>query len=642
MEGANMSFKAMLAEADPDIAARAAVRMAHATVGRQGLPAAARAQAQQLLDLGVDELAQRIRAKRAPQSQAISDHASISSVLRMRAATHPNDPAFTFVDYENDPDGVQHTITWSQLRQEVITLAAHIREHATVGDRVGILTPQSMSYIVSVLGCLEANVIAVPMSLPIATARGDGDRGAAIVGDARPAVLLTTTDHIEEVAPYAVAEDNNPTAKVLAVDALGSNERTNSASAVEAAPTTAYLQYTSGTTRAPVGVMVSQRNLFANFEKQMSILFNDYGKKAPPDTTAVSWLPFYHDMGLFLGIFAPVLGGWHSVVMSPIAFLQRPARWLQQLSIRPKAVTAAPNFALELAARRTTDNDLAELDLGDVVAIVCGSERVQPATVERFSERFAGANLPPRAIRPAYGLAEATLFVAAHDPVEPAAIATFDSEKLTSGTAKRTRDGTGLYSYGLFEPSELRIVDLQSRVEKPATSVGEIWIRGDSVCSGYWNRPDATEATFGGVLVGEPAGLKWLRTGDLGFLDEGELFIVGRVKDLMIIRGRNHSPDEIEATVQELVNSRVAAISVPDGSTQELVTIIELKSSKSTEEFDDAASTIKMEIWQRHGASPADVVFVREGSIPMTSSGKVRRSAAAEMYRLGQLARLDT
>jgi acyl-CoA synthetase (AMP-forming)/AMP-acid ligase II len=394
--------------------------------------------------------------------------------------------------------------------------------------------------------------------------------------------------------------------------------------------------------------MVSQRNLLSNFEQQVAALLSDYGKVGPPGTTVVSWLPFYHDMGLILGICAPILGGWHSVVMSPIAFLQRPARWLQQLAVRTRALTAAPNFALDLAAARTTDDDLAGLDLGDVLAIICGAERVQPVSVRRFTSRLAKFNFPGKVIRPSFGLAEATLFVATREPGEPPAVIAFDTEKLTAGMAKRSTTGTSLISYGMPESPRVRIVDPETRLEAPAGTVGEIWVHGDNVCAGYWNKPDETESTFRGVIANPTDGIPaemWLRTGDLGFFSDGELFIVGRIKDLLIVRGRNHYPDDIEATVGAVSGGRVAAISVEDDATEQLVAIIEVKERATPEETLEKLAGVKSEVTsaisQAHGISAADLVLVARGSIPITTSGKIRRQACAEQYRQGRFVRLD-
>ncbi|MCW2734172.1 MAG: acyl-CoA synthetase [Mycobacterium sp.] len=571
---------------------------------------------------------------------------SIPAILRERASLQPNDAAFTFIDYDTEWDGVEETLTWSQLQQRVVALAAEIREHAQIGDRVVILAPQSMSYILGFLASFEANVIAVPLSTP--TMGAHDDRVAAVVKDARPTVLLTTTAIADAVAAYATSQDGAPAPVVLEIDGLDLSVRRRSTSRRETPPETAYLQYTSGSTRTPAGVMVSQRNLFANFEQQVAALLSEYGKVAPPGTTVVSWLPFYHDMGLILGICAPILGGWHSVLMSPIAFLQRPARWVQQLGRRTRVLTAAPNFALDLAAARTSDDDLEGVDLGDILAIICGAERVQPVSVKRFTQRLAKFNFPGKVIRPSFGLAEATLFVATREPGEPPSVIAFDAEKLTAGMAKRSTAGTSLISYGMPESPLVRIVDPDSRLEAPAGTVGEIWVHGDNVCAGYWNKPDETEGTFRGVIANPADGIPtemWLRTGDLGFFSDDELFIVGRIKDLLIVRGRNHYPDDIEATVGAVSGGRVAAISVEDDATEQLVAIIEVKERATPEETFEKLSNVKSEVTsaisQAHGISAADLVLVARGSIPITTSGKIRRQACAEQYRQGRFVRLD-
>ncbi len=571
---------------------------------------------------------------------------SIPAILRERASLQPNDPAFTFIDYDTVWEGVEETLTWSQLQQRVVALAAEIREHAQIGDRVVILAPQSMSYILGFLASFEANVIAVPLSTPMMGAHDE--RVSAVLRDALPTVLLTTADTAAAVAPYATSQDGGPVPVVLEIDTLDLTIRRRSTARRETPPDTAYLQYTSGSTRTPAGVMVSQRNLFANFEQQVAALLSEYGKVAPQGTTVVSWLPFYHDMGLILGICAPILGGWHSVLMSPIAFLQRPARWLQQLGLRTRALTAAPNFALDLAAARSSDEDLAGLDLGDILAIICGAERVQPVSVKRFTQRLAKFNFQGKVIRPSFGLAEATLFVATREPGEPPAVIVFDTEKITAGVAERSTAGTSLISYGMPETPLVRIVDHDTSVEAAAGTIGEIWVHGDNVCAGYWNKPEETESTFRGILSNPsddvPSEL-WLRTGDLGFFSDGEFFIVGRIKDLLIVRGRNHYPDDIEATVGAVSGGRVAAISVEEDATEQLVAIIEVKERATPEETLEKLANVKSEvisaISQAHGISAADLVLVSRGSIPITTSGKIRRQACVEQYRQGSFVRLD-
>jgi fatty acid CoA ligase FadD28 len=286
-----------------------------------------------------------------------------------------------------------------------------------------------------------------------------------------------------------------------------------------------------------------------------------------------------------------------------------------------------------------------------VLGIISGSERVHPATLRRFTERFARFNLRESAIKPSYGLAEGTAFVATRRPGNPPEFVHFDSEKLSAGHAERCRSGggTALVSYGVPWTPMIRIVDRDIRTECPAGTIGEIWVHGDNVAKGYWRKPEETQCTFNAQLVGPspgtPAG-PWLRTGDLGFSCDGELFIMGRIKDLLIVYGRNHYPDDIEATIQEITGGRVAAISVPGDGTEKLVAIIEFKKLGDTEEdamhnLDLVKSEVTSAISQSHGLSVADLVLVARGSIPITTSGKVRRAACVQRYRQGEFTRID-
>jgi fatty acid CoA ligase FadD28 len=374
----------------------------------------------------------------------------------------------------------------------------------------------------------------------------------------------------------------------------------------------------------------------------------NYVDDNPMPRSTVSWLPFYHDMGLMCGVCTGILGGWPTEFMTPIAFLQRPARWMQSLARNPHVLSAAPNFAFKLAAVRTTDVEMAGLDLGDVSFINCGAERVNSATITHFTQRFAPFNFPETAIRPSYGLAEATVFVATNEPGRPPDFVDFEPDKLAAGHAERCTTGTPLVSYGKPRSPVMRIVDPETSVETPAEAIGEIWVHGDNVSSGYWHRPAETEKTFGGSISAPSAGTPehdWLRTGDLGFFSEGELFIVGRIKDLLIVRGRNHYPDDIEATVTEISRGRAAAIAILDGPTEELVVIAEVKKRGESDEevaehLRDVHGRVTSAVSNSHGVSVQDVVLVAQGSIPITTSGKVRRAACAERYQSGTFQRL--
>ncbi|OBJ48727.1 acyl-CoA synthetase [Mycobacterium sp. 1423905.2] len=568
-------------------------------------------------------------------------------MLHGRARLRPHDVAFTFTDYEHDWAGVRESLTWSQLSRRTLGVARELGPYGSVGDRAVILAPQSLDYIAAFLGSLQAGLIAVPLPLPH---RGSShERVSAVLADTSPSVVLTTSAVAQDITEYVDQARMDAVPKILEIDSMNLDYDAESASRTTDLSSIAYLQYSSGSTRQPTGAMISHRNLQANFEQLMRGYFADSNVTAAPDTTVVSWLPFHHDMGLVLGVCAPILNGWRGELTTPIAFLERPARWMRSLAENRHAWSAAPNFAFDLAARRTTDDDLDGLDLGQVQGIISGAERVEPATLRRFVDRFAHFNFQEHVVRPSYGLAEATVFVAAGTWSE-SSVLRFDTAELSAGRAQPAAAGTGtaLVKYQVPQSPTLRIVDDTDRECSPG-QVGEIWVHGANVADGYWRKPPEEQRCFGALLVEPSPGTPerpWLRTGDLGFIHDGALFIVGRIKDLLIIRGRNHYPEDIEATVQAITGGRVAAISVPVHSTEKLVTVIELKQRG---EFDEDArhrlaglkSDVTSAIANTHGLSVEDLVVVAPGTIPTTTSGKIRRAACIELYRQDQFARLD-
>jgi fatty acid CoA ligase FadD21 len=572
-------------------------------------------------------------------------------MLHGRASLRPGDVAFTFTDYVHDPAGVSESLTWSQLSRRTLNVARELSLHASVGDRAVILAPQSLDYVAAFLGSMQAGLIAVPLPLPH---RGSShDRVSAVFDDTSASVVLTTSAVADDIAEYLDRARLDAVPKIIEIDSMSLDVDGGPSFSTADFPSTAYLQYTSGSTRLPTGVMISHRNLQVNFEQLMRSLFFFAGAhvKSTTDPTIVSWLPFYHDMGLVLGVCAPILSGYPAELTSPIAFLERPARWIRALAENSHAISAAPNFAFDLAARNTTDSDIAGLDLGGVLGIINGAERVEPATLERFADRFAHFNFRDHMLRPSYGLAEATVFVASGTWSDSSEAVHFDVDELSAGRAQRCAAGAGsaLVRYKLPQSPVVRIVGVDTNRQCSQDVVGEIWVHGDNVAAGYWSRPPEEQRCFGATLVDASPGTAdgpWLRTGDLGFISDGGLFIVGRIKDLLIIRGRNHYPEDIEATVQGITGGRVAAISVPVNSTEKLVTVIEVKKrGNSTVEamrwLSGVKSDITSAISNAHGLSVGDLVLVPPGSIPTTTSGKIRRAACVEQYRQDQFIRLD-
>jgi fatty acid CoA ligase FadD21 len=576
--------------------------------------------------------------------------ASIFATLRERAGLQPDDIAYVYTDYESDWAGVKHNLTWGQVYRRSLNIAHLVKAHGQKGDRAVILAPQGIDYILAFLGSMMGGFIAVPLSVPHAGAHDE--RVSAVLADTNPTVILTTSAIAATVGEYVKNSDGGPAPALIEVDKLDLDARPASSIRFSDLPEIAYLQYTSGSTRLPAGVMITHRNLQSNFSQLVADYFANEGGRPPAGLTMVSWLPFYHDMGLVLGVVAPILGGFRAELTSPIAFLQRPARWVQALANGRPTWSASPNFAFELAVAKTTEDDMADLDLSNVWGIVSGSERIHPTTLDRFNNRFAKYNFRPDMMRPSYGLAEALVYVASRTVGGPPEVAYFDPEKLSAGTALRCspESGSPLLSYGTPKDPPVRIVNPDTSVECPPNEIGEIWTIGPNVAEGYWHKPEETARTFGGELAlpspGTPKG-PWLRTGDLGFISEGELFIVGRMKDMLIVYGRNHYPEDIESTVQEITGGRVAAISVTVGHTEKLVVIVEYKKRRGTEDADLPAlfaavkNDVTAAIARAHGVNAADIVLVAPGSLPTTTSGKIRRAASTDMYRDRKFTRID-
>ena len=569
--------------------------------------------------------------------------ATIPTLLADRARHQAEDTAYTFVDYESDPAGVEESLTWSELRDRVLVVAEKLGKLGSPGDRAVILAPQSLEYVIGFLGALEAGFIAVPLTMP--QMRQHDERVTGAMRDSEPVAVLTTSAVVDDIRRYGADAPRNRAPKFLEVDTLDFDTPAKSAAPI-ALPKTAYLQYTSGSTRTPAGVVISHKNVLINVHELLTDYYESYPDGPPEDSTVVSWLPFYHDMGLIVGVFMPIMLGCPGVFMSPVAFMQKPARWMQQLGSYTSAFTAAPNFAFELAVKRTTDEDMAGKDLSGVAVMINGAERVHGTTVRRFNERFAAFGLPDSAMRPSYGLAEATVYVVASAGGRPPTSVRFDYEKLAAGHAERCDDESGTEQIGLGAPrsTTVRVVDPETNVENPAGKIGEVWLHGEHVAGGYYRNPELTQKLFSGQLAeptpGTPKG-PWLRTGDLGVMFDDELYIVGRIKDLLIVDGRNHYPDDIEGTVAEFTGGRVAAISVPDDASERLVVIAELKKHIDPSQLESVKQQVTAAISMTHSVRLSDFVLVPPGSLPLTTSGKVRRAMSADLYRDDAFHRLD-
>ncbi|MER6185837.1 fatty acyl-AMP ligase [Streptomyces sp. NPDC001652] len=564
---------------------------------------------------------------------------SLPEYVRHWAETTPDRRAFTLVDHPAPHSrGVHRTLTWRRLDLRMRAMAARLAAEAKPGERVAVLCPQGTDYITAFLGALAAGLVAVPLYPP--GLPGQGDRLAAVLTDARPAVVVTTGQVLAEVSELCEGRGVKVVAGDHVPDATAGDWRPPALDA----EAVAYLQYTSGSTRTPAGVEITHANVVANARQALAA----YGADVHP-VTCVGWLPLYHDMGLVLSVAAPVVRGLLSVLMDPVAFLHEPVRWLRLLAAHPRALSAAPNFAYDYCASTVTEAQKADLRLDGVFALINGSEPVRAGTADRFHAAFAAQGLPPETHCPSYGLAEATVFVSAARPWQPLRRFALDRDALATGKALPARpdDPRAVLLTGCGAPAgqRVRIADPVSREALAEGEVGEIWVQGPNVGRGYRNQQPQTLRVFGAELADAVAGPgKWLRTGDLGTVLDGQLIVTGRLKDLIVVDGRNHYPQDVEATAQDahpaVRRDRLAAFGVPGSSGERVIVVAEHARAVSLADIDVPAlvRTVRAAVSARHGLRLSDVVLVPPGTVPRTSSGKVSRALTRERYLAGAFA----
>ncbi|HEU4360887.1 MAG TPA: fatty acyl-AMP ligase [Mycobacterium sp.] len=558
--------------------------------------------------------------------------------------------AYRYLDYGQGLDATPIELTWRQLGARMRAVAARLQQVSAPGDRVAILAPHGVDYVAGFFAAIAAGAIAVPLSAP--EFPGQAERLQAVLTDAEPSVVLTTSEAAEAVRAVGHSLPRRLRPRVIAVDAVPDTVGRTFSPVPASANDVAYLQYTSGSTRTPAGVEITHRGVCTNIV-QMSIAVG-----LDPTIRTVSWLPLFHDMGLLMIMF-PALCGGQATLMSPTAFVRRPYRWIRELAEQARygrTFAAAPNFAFDLAAQRGLPAAGDDLDLSNVAGLINGSEPVSPASIETFAKAFAPYGLPATVVKPSYGLAEATLFVSTIAPTAQPGVIHLDRDQLGAGrallVAPDSATAVAQVSCGQVARSLWAVVvDAGSEAELPDGRVGEIWLHGDNIGRGYWGRKTETRLTFGNKLQsrlevgshaeGSAVGGAWLRTGDLGMYLDGELYIVGRSKDLVIIDGRNHYPQDIEATVGEASTAvrtgYVTAFSVPqDGAGEQLVIIAERAPGAGRDDPSPIVDAVRAAVSRRHGLAAADVRLVAAGRIPRTTSGKVARRECRSRYLAGE------
>ncbi len=565
------------------------------------------------------------------QSSVEPTPVSIVDVLRRHAAQEPGRPYLTWL---MDGERPAAELTFGQMAERVDAVAAALAaEGASAGQRALLLYPQGPDFLVAFLACLSLGVVAVP-AYPPRNARHMA-RIERILADAGAEFILCVDENRARIDGWLSGRPAGQ-ARMFCTDTV-----TGPAAAGWTPPALhpdaiAFLQFTSGSTGQPKGVIVTHANILAN----MRMIRETFGYDQ--DSHFISWLPAYHDMGLIGNLLTPLYHGSRVILMSPAAFLQKPLRWLQAVSTFKARTTGAPNFAFDLAARTITAEQKAGLDLSSLDLLYNGSEPIDARVLDQFTEAFVPCGLRPSILYPCYGMAETTLLATGSRRGGGARTLDVDAEALADRRGTPATDGTGtrrtLVSCGWSVPGqELAIVDPETRQALVDGSVGEIWLRGPHVARGYWRQEQLTQDIFGARLQNGHG--PFLRTGDLGFVRDGELYVTGRIKDLIIIRGRNHYPHDIEATVR---NAHAAlrgdgmAFSLTIDGEERLVVVQEID-RHSHADAEAVVGPIRSAIVEEHEISAHAVVIVRQSSLPKTSSGKKQRLACARAYLDGSL-----
>ncbi len=564
---------------------------------------------------------------------------SLVDLLGIRSKEAPERLLYTFL---RDGESEFASYTYAELDRRARAIAAVLQGDNVPGDRALLLFPPGLDFISAFFGCLYAGVVAVPAYPPRPNQGLAKLRSIAL--DARPAVALTTAAIAGKVMDWVGEEPGLAALRWLPVDQL------DAAALARAevwrdpgvgADTLAFLQYTSGSTGDPKGVMVSHGNLLHN-ESAIRQGFRQTG-----DSVIVGWLPLYHDMGLIGNVLQPLYVGGRCMLMSSSAFLQKPLRWLEAISRYRGTTSGGPNFAYELCLRKITAEQRATLRLDSWTVAYNGAEPVREETMVRFAEAFAACGFRREAFYPCYGLAEGTLFVTGGAAGTWPSTTAVEPTALERGRVEPAEEGSGsrrLVSNGSpWQEQQVAIVDPETLRRCPLDQVGEIWVSGASVAQGYWERSEVTEQVFRARIAGEEDGTTWLRTGDLGFLYDGELFVTGRLKDLIIIRGRNHYPQDLELTVERshpaLRAGCGAAFAVEVDGEERLVVVqeVERRSRVAADCLEEMASAVRQAVAAEHDLHVHEIVLVPYGGIPKTSSGKIQRQACRRGWMSGDL-----
>jgi acyl-CoA synthetase (AMP-forming)/AMP-acid ligase II len=551
---------------------------------------------------------------------------SLIALLENRSRNQPVETAYIFLKNGEVESG---RLTYADLARRAKATATYLQKANLARERALILCPSGLEFIIAFFGCLYAGAIAVPAYPP--RRNRNLSRLQAISADAQPAIILTTEALMGDLETKVALDPYLRDLPHLAVDQIEETAAQEWEEIEILGDRVAFLQYTSGSTGKPKGVAVSHQNLISN-QESVAVAFGHSS-----ETIFVGWLPLFHDMGLVGNVMQPLYLGIPCILMSPVEFLQRPKRWLQAISNYRATTSGGPNFAYDLCVRKVALEDLDNVDLSSWTVAFNGAEPIRADTIEQFSEKFAPLGFRKEAFYPCYGMAETSLFVTGGKQEELPCIRSFDRTALEKNRAIAAPDGQKLVGCGhTWLNDQVVIADPQTLTALAPGNVGEIWVSSPSVALGYWQRETETQETFEAYLTDTGEG-PYLRTGDLGFCHEGELFVSGRIKDLIIIRGQNYYPQDIELTVERsdpaLRPGGGAAFSVTGESEEQLIVVQEVERTALHKiDCKEVLAKIREAIATEYALQAQDIVLVKPGTVPKTSSGKIQRRACRTLF----------
>ncbi|MEM1255605.1 MAG: AMP-binding protein [Cyanobacteria bacterium P01_H01_bin.21] len=553
-------------------------------------------------------------------SQAFS---TLVELLRYRAQEQPFRSAFIYL---KDGEVEEECWTYETLDTKARAIAAHLQSLQITNSRAILLYPPGLDFIAAFFGCLYAGVVAVPAYPP----RRNQHLGRlqSIFSDAQSKIALTHSSVLSNIQGRLSESPGLSNLNWVATNTLSDQLADYWKTISLSSSSIAFLQYTSGSTGNPKGVMVSHDNLLHN----SSCIQKAF--KLSAKSVSVTWLPSFHDMGLIDGILQPIYTGFPCYMMAPIAFVQKPIRWLNAVSKYRANHSGGPNFAFELCIQKTTPEQRADLDLSPWQFAYCGAEPIRPETLETFIDTFVPYGFQHKAFYPCYGMAEATLMVTGGDVSKGPVVRAFEASALQQNRAVKTDENGQNVKYVVscgypVSDTQIIIVHPELRVPCAKDEIGEIWIASPSIAQGYWQKIQQTDETFQACLASGEG--DFLRTGDLGFIQDDQLFVTGRLKDLVIIRGRNYYPQDLELSAEQshsITNAGgCAAFSMEVDGEEQLVVVQEVKRHYQASELDDAIASIRGRLVSEHDIYPYGIVLIRTHSIPKTSSGKIQRQA---------------